>query len=92
MSIQMDLSDTLVKEKLVNLPEKMLEYAYQVIMEQAHLMAGIWQVNINVDTGSARDSIRVERGGEGNQLRVRFREDRETTAAAQTYKQRLGIT
>lgn len=34
----------------------------------------------------------VEPTGEGNQLRVRFREDRETTAAAQTYKQRLGIT
>jgi len=35
---------------------------------------------------------RVEPTGEGNQLRVRFREDRETTAAALTYKQRLGIT
>jgi hypothetical protein len=72
--IKMDLTDTLVKEKLANLPENMLNYALEVIMEQAHLIAGLWQININVDTGSARDSIRVERGGEGlhwRQVRVR---------------------
>ena len=37
-------------------------------------------------------SYRVDPTGEGNQLHVIFREDRETTAAALTYKQRLGIT
>jgi len=74
MSIHMDLSDTLVKDKLANLPEKMLEYAYQVIMEQAHLIVGLAQVYAPVDTGSLRDSIRVERGGEGlnwRQVKVR---------------------
>ena len=74
MSIKLDASDTYVKEKLANLPEKMLEFAFEVMMERAHLIAGLWQIYINVDTGSARDSIRVERGGEGlhwRQIRVR---------------------
>jgi hypothetical protein len=70
----MDLSDTLVKEKLATLPEKMLEYAFEVLLKQAELMKGLAQVYVPVDTGSLRDSIRVERGGEGlywRQVRVR---------------------
>lgn len=73
-TIKLDFSDTLVKDKLANLPEKMLEYAFEVMMEQAHLIVGLAQVNVNVDTGSLRDSIRVERGGEGlhwRQIKVR---------------------
>jgi len=74
VSIKLDMSDSYVKEKLANLPEKMLEYAYQVMMEQAHLIVGLAQVYVPVDTGSLRDSIRVERGGEGlhwRQVKVR---------------------
>ena len=74
MSIQLDLSDTYVKEKLATLPEKMLDYAFEVLMQQAELMKGLAQVAVPVDTGSLRDSIRVERGGEGlhwRQVRVR---------------------
>jgi hypothetical protein len=74
LSIKLDVSDTYVKDKLAVLPEKMLEYAYQVMMEQAHLIVGLAQVNVPVDTGSLRDSIRVERGGEGlnwRQIKVR---------------------
>lgn len=74
MSIKYDLSDTLVKEKLANLPEKMLEFAFEVLMKQAELMKGLAQVYVPVDTGSLRDSIRVERGGESlswRQVRVR---------------------
>jgi len=74
MSIKMDLADTLVKEKLANLPEKILEWAYEELMKQAELMKGYAQVYVPVDTGSLRDSIRVERGGEGlhwRQVRVR---------------------
>ncbi len=74
MSIKYDLSDTYVKEKLANLPEKMLEYAFEVLMKQAQLMKGLAQVYVPVDTGSLRDSIRVERGGESlswRQVRVR---------------------
>ncbi len=65
----MDISETLVKDKIATLPEKMLEYAYEVLMEQAHLIVGLAQVYAPVDTGSLRDSIRVERGGEGLQWR-----------------------
>jgi hypothetical protein len=74
MSIKYDLSDTLVKEKLANLPEKMLEFAFEVLLKQAELMKGLAQVYVPVDTGSLRDSIRVERGGESlhwRQVRVR---------------------
>jgi len=74
MSIKYDLADTYVKEKLANLPEKMLEWAFEVLMKQAELMKGLAQVYVPVDTGSLRDSIRVERGGESlnwRQVRVR---------------------
>jgi len=74
MSIKYDLSDSYLKEKLANLPEKMLEWAFEVLMKQAELMKGLAQVYVPVDTGSLRDSIRVERGGESlnwRQVRVR---------------------
>lgn len=45
------------------LPEKMLEAAYEELLQQAELMKGLWQVSAPVDTGSYRDSIRVERVG-----------------------------
>jgi hypothetical protein len=60
----MDLADSYVKEKLATLPEKMLEWAFEVLMKQAELMKGLAQVYVPVETGSLRDSIRVERGGE----------------------------
>jgi hypothetical protein len=74
LSIKIDLSDTYVKDKLAVLPEKMLEYAYEVMMDQAHLIVGLAQMYVPVDTGSLRDSIRVERGGENlnwRQIKVR---------------------
>jgi hypothetical protein len=74
MSIKIDLADTLVKEKLATLPEKMLEWAFEVLMKQAELMQGLAQIYVSVDTGSLRDSIRIERGGESlgwRQIRVR---------------------
>lgn len=36
----------------------------QVLDEAAHLVVGLAQMYVHVDTGSLRDSIRVERGGE----------------------------
>lgn len=62
------------KISLATLPEKMLDYAMEVLLTQAHLMVGLAQMYVPVDTGSLRDSIRVERGGEGQgwrQVRVR---------------------
>jgi hypothetical protein len=70
LSITIDVTKT----NLATLPEKMLDYALEVMMDQAHLMVGLAQVYCRVDTGSLRDSIRVERGGEGlgwRQVRVR---------------------
>jgi len=69
MSIYLDLNDPTVKVKLATLPEKMLEWAEEVLLDQAHLMVGYAQVAVDVDTGSLRDSIRVERGGRGEHWR-----------------------
>jgi hypothetical protein len=72
MSINFDLGQ--VKTDLADLPEKMLEYAFEVLMSRAELMKGLAQVYVRVDTGSLRDSIRIERGGESkNWRRVRVR-------------------
>lgn len=72
--IVLDITDPNIKEKLAVLPEKMLDYADEVITSQAHLIVGIAQVYCPVDTGSLRDSIRVERGGQGLHWReVRIR-------------------
>jgi hypothetical protein len=72
MSINFDLGQ--VKTDLADLPEKMLEYAFEVLMSRAELMKDLAQVYVRVDTGSLRDSIRIERGGESkNWRRVRVR-------------------
>lgn len=65
MSISFDLYDPALKSKLAVLPEKMLDYAEEALLQQAHLITGIAQIYCPVDTGSLRDSIRVERGGKG---------------------------
>jgi len=67
MSITVNMST--VKNPLAELPEQMLDYAYEVMMEQAHLIVALAQIYVPVDTGSLRDSIRVERGGEGKNWR-----------------------
>lgn len=74
MSIRLDFEKGTVKQDLAELPEKMLESAFEVLLDQAHLMRDLAQVYVRVDTGSLRDSIRVERGGQGmhwRQVRVR---------------------
>lgn len=63
-----------LKADLATLPKKMLETALEELMQQAQLMSGLAKVYAPVDTGSLRDSIRVERGGEGEWWRrVRVR-------------------
>jgi hypothetical protein len=72
MSIKFDLGRA--KTDLADLPEKMLEYAFEVLMSRAELMKDLAQVYVRVDTGSLRDSIRIEWGGEGKEWRrVRVR-------------------
>jgi len=72
VSIKYDLGRA--KTDLADLPEKMLDYAFEVLMARAELMKGLAQVYVPVDTGSLRDSIRIERGGESKEWRrVRVR-------------------
>jgi len=74
MSIRLDGLKGTVKRDVAVIPNKLLEGAEEAILEVAHLMAGIAQVHVRVDTGSLRDSIRVERGGRTmhwRQVRVR---------------------
>ncbi len=63
MSLRLDVNKGTVKQDLAMLPEKMLEAAYEELKQAAYLMVGLAQVNVRVDTGSLRDSIRVERVG-----------------------------
>ncbi len=75
MSIHLDITDSNIKEKLATLPEKMLDYAEEVLLDQAHLIVGLAQINCPVDTGTLRDTGRVERGGQGQhwrEVKVRF--------------------
>ena len=72
MSIVLDLNT--VKADVATLPEKILDYAFEVLLSQAELIKGLAQIYVPVDTGSLRDSIRVERGGQGlHWRRVRIR-------------------
>jgi hypothetical protein len=72
VSIKFDLGRA--KTDLADLPEKMLDWAFEVLMSRAELMKDLAQVYVRVETGSLRDSIRVERGGEGEAWRrVRVR-------------------
>ena len=59
--IVIDATKGTVKQDLAKLPEKMVEAAYEELLQQAELMKGLAQVYVRVDTGSLRDSIRVER-------------------------------
>lgn len=74
-TITLYICNPALKADIDVLPKKWLESAFQQIMQKAYLILGIAQVNVRVDTGSLRDSGRVERGGVGmrwRQVRVRF--------------------
>jgi len=74
VSLRFDFNKGTLKQDLARLPQEMLDAAFEELMQQAKLMQGIAQVIVRVDTGSLRDSIRVERGGEGEHWRrVRVR-------------------
>lgn len=73
-TIVMDLNDVNVKQKLATLPQDMLDWAEEVLYSRAQLMRSLAQILVRVETGSLRDSIRVERGGQGlywREFRVR---------------------
>ena len=63
-----------IKYDLGVLPDEVVAWAFEVLLEQAQLIKGLAQIYVLVDKGSLRDSIRVERGGEGEAWRrVRVR-------------------
>lgn len=68
MSIKLELSPT--KQQIAELPEQMMEGAWEEIIQLMTTMKGFAQVFVLVDTGALRDSIRVERGGKGKGWRV----------------------
>lgn len=70
MSVQLDFSKGTVKQDIAEVPNKILEGAFEAINAAADLMVGLAQVYVLVDTGSLRDSIRKERGGQGMHWRV----------------------
>jgi hypothetical protein len=65
MDVNLDITDPAIKSKLAVLPTKMLDHAFETLLAQAHLIVGLAQIYCPVETGSLRDSIRVERGGAG---------------------------
>ena len=69
MSFQLDFNKGTVKRDITEIPDRLLEGAFQAIMEAAHLMAGLAQVGVRVEWGNLRDTIRVERGGVGKRWR-----------------------
>lgn len=59
--ITLDFSKGTIKQDLADLPEKMLDAAYEALIQQAEVMKALAQIYVRVDTGSLRDSIRIER-------------------------------
>jgi hypothetical protein len=62
-TITFNWEDVVVKGILATLPEKMAEWAEEVLLERAHFARDMAQILVRVETGSCRDSIRIERGG-----------------------------
>ena len=65
IDLQRAMDKGTLKYVLAELESKAPGWAEEVMLDQAHVMAGLAQALVRVDTGSLRDSIRVERGGKG---------------------------
>lgn len=61
MSFQLDFNKGTIKHDITEIPNKMLDGAFEAINEVADLMVGLAKIYVLVDTGSLRDSIRKER-------------------------------
>lgn len=75
MSSIQDLANGTIKMQIAQIPDKLLEGAEQAVIETAQLVLGLAQIYVRVETGSLRDSGRIERGGQGTHwrtVRVRF--------------------
>ena len=69
MSIHMTGDLAKIQARIAELPETMLQYAEEVLLDSAHLIRDLAKVYCPVDTGSLQSSIRVQRGGRGKRWR-----------------------
>lgn len=70
----MSEESTFLKANLGGLVEQFDAISFDAIMQVAELIKGYAKIYVHVETGSLRDSIRIERGGEGKywrEIRVR---------------------
>lgn len=70
MSIHLNFEDARIRTQMAEISDKIFEAAWEEISQVMTLMKGFAQVYVPVDTGSLRDSIRIERGGQGKGWRV----------------------
>ena len=59
-----------LEQDIAQLPEKIYATALEVIRDRAELMRDLWKINARVDTGSYRDSIRMQWQGTGRRICV----------------------
>lgn len=58
--IHLDIFDANIKQDIAMLPERMLEGAFEAVDEAMDVIVGLAQINVRVDRGTLRDSIRKE--------------------------------
>lgn len=71
-TIRLDMFKGTIEQDLAELPDKMLDHAFEAVDEACDLIVGYAQINVRVDTGRLRDSIRkeYEKGAESFTVRV----------------------
>ena len=68
--IRLDFGSGTVEQDIAQLPEKIYVTALEVVRDRAELMRDLWKINAQVDTGSYRDSIRLQWQGTGRRICV----------------------
>jgi len=58
--IHLDFTKGTIEQDLVELPEKMLNGAFEAVDQAADMIVGLAQINVRVDKGTLRDSIHKE--------------------------------
>ena len=66
--IRLDFNSGKVVKELAELPERIYVTALEVLRERAELMVGLAKVYVRVETGSLRDSIRMQWIGQGRHV------------------------
>lgn len=66
--IRLDFNSGKVVKELAELPERIYVATLEVLKERAELMVGLAKVYVRVETGSLRDSIRMQWIGTGRRV------------------------